>query len=284
MVNSLHSIIVAVLKPLAVTSARHPRKVILTIASLSVCLMAAGLKTNFNFNVDEGELWTPKNSLVLQHEQWVKDPSELQSSSRRRHLAESSRYVLPMIFHANGKNVLGMEEIERMFDILDAIKRHPDYETYCGQEVAKRTRLAEPCDTWGPLRYWENSRTKFHEQVATDDDVKAQLSEESFPDGIPVPTDRIMGHAVRSKDTDLLLEAVSYSSVFRYPRQGGGRQWGEALVEYLLRDEARWRRRKGSGALHMEIVHGTSFGNEFLRAIYADIHLGTLLSALLFFP
>lgn len=262
-VHRIHAFLLSLLRPLVRTAATNPRRTVAGIAIMSLVFLVTGLMTNFRMELDEGRLWTPRNSLATHHSEYIAD----------KYAGKGKKLTVSMIFHADGANVLGKESLQRMFDVLNDIQEADGYETFCGAS-RHLNDVSLPCSVWGAVKFWDADETLFHQQVQTDQDALATMSASKFPDGIPVSTESIFGHPVRDEETGLLKEAKSYTMHFMHPRYvKGSRPWGSAILQELLNRGTEWEMEDGK-TLRMELLYPTSFSEEFVRAILVDIPLG----------
>ena len=269
-VLTLHRAFLTVLKPVVKAAVTFPRLTVSVIATMSIVLLIMGYKSNFILVVDEGTLWTPIGS----------EPTANLEYSHQAFRRKSPPYSVTMLFHANGKNILGMEQMQTVFDVLQTIGETPDYDYICGEGPELMDDLTTGCSVYGVTKFFETNVQTFQQQVSTDQELRDALSKSSFPDGTPTTTESLMGHAVKNNSTHRLESALSFNMYFRHPRYENGKQsraWGKKLTESLLFDHpTQWRMADGS-LMELEVVHQTSFADEFLRSILADIPLGTCL-------
>ena len=204
----LHAPIVASLQRVTQISATHPKRTILAVTCLSLMLLVVGLFTNFTLDVDEDKLWTPANSKPVQHSDWIEQ-------AKPGFPVESRDFVL--FFHANGANVLGQSQLDRVFQALDTVRAVPGYDRICAKSTYKDPTTGETtCEIDGVVNFWNLMTTIFQQEVGSDQEAIQAMSVETFPDGSPVSENGVFGKPERNSD-GTLVSAQSYSIIFALP-------------------------------------------------------------------
>lgn len=223
---------------------------------LSLGVFALGLFTNFRVEVDGEILWTPQNSKPIQHKNWIDNASGFPREPR----------PFFMFFHQDGGNVIGKDQIDRVFKALDAVRSLPKYIEVCAESVSSKN-----CEVHGIVDFFSESADVFEEQVTSDADAFATLSSPAYPDGRPVSENDIMGKPIRDS-SGLLISALSFSIQIDLPETSKAEAFEKDALDAILELRNEWAK-DPSAALLVEVQAVRSFEDEFGRAIVNDIPL-----------
>lgn len=236
---------------IAKLSATNPKRTIVGTCLVSTLLLVTGIVTNFRLDVDEQRLFSPAGSYSVRNSNWLR--------SGEVTFQRDMRMVL-MVFHDEGRSVIGQRQVRQVFQALDMVRNLPSYDDVCHGQ----------CIIHGVTQYWDNSRELFESNVASNDDVIAQVSSPVFPSGVPVVKDAIMGHVVVGNDNTTLSSAQSFLVTVMVPSSVEGVDFEKEAVGALME----LRSATGSNVpLTMEIQGKSSMGQEFVRAIIKDLPL-----------
>jgi hypothetical protein len=167
-----------------------------------------------------------------------------------------------MLFHADGGNVLGHDQVDRVFQAIDAVRNLNDYDEICSQDdyVDKRTNKTT-CEILGVTEFWNNSAEIFKTSVTSDADTILALSASTFPDGKPVSENDIFGKRERGENGNLTF-AQLYAATIILPDIDETEDFESDVLELLLdglREE--WEQEKGND-FRMEVNAWRSFDDE----------------------
>lgn len=237
-------------------SARNPMRTIVGVIFLSLGVFVLGLFTNFEVEVDGEALWTPQSSKPIQHMNWIDDASGFPRKPR----------PFFMLVHQNGGNVIGQDQVDRVFKALDAVRSLPKYAEVCADTIDTKK-----CEVHGIVDFFGESTSVFQEQVSSDADAVAALSSSVYSDGRPVSANDIMGKPIRDSSGQL-VSAESFTIQIDLPDTSKAEDFEEEALDAIfeLRDE--WAG-DPSTTLRLEVQAQRSFDDEFGRAIVADIPL-----------
>jgi hypothetical protein len=255
-------------------AARNPKRTVAIVTAVSLTLLVAGFYTNFYIEVNEGILYTPVRSLSLELTEWTSSKGY-----------EGSGRVVKLLFHAEGGNVLGQKQAQRMFDAYDIIKNLDGYDASCAKSWFYDSNGDHVCETRGPIQFWDASVATFEALVSSDEDVMMQMSVPFYPDGYPAIEDQIFGQAERSETKNVDLGDGKYASLLTNVKSFNvdivlSYHWSSARIEKLavaamLDLDQQWRKQDGDEPLLLvDISTGRSFGDEFTRGLYMDLPLG----------
>jgi len=236
--------------PVARTAATNPRITTTGLSLFSVALLALGLYTNFNIEVNHQALWTPRNA------ETVKDGRWLSRNARFR----PGNYALNMLIHNHGQDIAVNEtSVDLLWQVLQRIEQLEDYDAICASNETA-------CSYWGAPRMWNS-----YDDFVSDPNVWETLSANRLPEGVPVQDDSLYGYAVRDDSGDLVT-VKSFELHFLY-RRGieGGRDWGYDLVALLSILNEEWK--QNGVEMQLDGSHAISFEDEFMRSITSDLWL-----------
>lgn len=166
-----------------------------------------------------------------------------------------------MVFHANGDSVVGQDQINHVFQAIDAVRGVEGYEKICAQSGLFFGTNQTTCDLRGVTEFWNNSLEVFRESVQSDEDTILAVSAPTYPSGKPV-SERSYGHIKR--DDDGLVTSIQVFIIdIVMPDLEQESEDFEKLVLDLLLDGLRydWSREEGN-SLRMEVQAYRSFDDE----------------------
>jgi hypothetical protein len=188
----------------------------------------------------------------LQHFKWIDEKSGY---------PEEYRSIF-MTFHANGGNVLGYNQVDRVFGALDSVRSLPGYDEICAKSrhVDEKT-MEHTCEVWGMLEFWNNSAEIFHANVTSDEDTIFALSALKFPNGERVSEDSMFGFPQRDEN-GLLTSSLMFVISIYMPDIDETEDFEEDVLDLILdgiREE--WANEKGND-FQVEIQATRSFEDE----------------------
>jgi hypothetical protein len=174
--DGLHRIIRNTVIQRGTHAARHPWSYVVGVFAVALALAGIGLLTNFTLLLDHEQIFTPINSPPAKHGQWLLEESGF---------TETDNMLL--IVHADGKDVLNVPAIHRVFEALTTLQNVPGYDDVCAHagHIDPQTEQ-HTCWIWSVTQFWDHNVTKFEEQAHTELELMDALSQPAFPDGIPV--------------------------------------------------------------------------------------------------
>lgn len=261
LVKKFHRPIINIIRFITDRSVRYPRTTMSVVTFTSILLVLVGLLTNFNVNVDEDTIWTPRGSQAEQDWNWLRTESGF---------AEEPRLFV-LMFHNHGENVIGKKQVERIFQVVDAIRSVSGYEEMCSQSGYTNSWGMTTCRLEGVVNFWNASLSIFHDKVQSDFDAIQQMSAESFPNMFPVAEDVFFGFPKRDS-SGVLTSAISYSIFLQFPHVSSAAGVETRALDAVLDLSNSWRK-SHDNFLTVEVAAHRSFADEFTRAIIMDIPL-----------
>jgi len=261
MIQAIHVPIIAAIHGVTQMAAKNPKRTLSVIAVVSLFLLVVGLFTNFSVDVDEDKLWTPSGSRSLQHMDWIDNDSGFPEDTNN----------LLMFFHTNGDNVLGRDEVSRIFEALDAVRAVENYDNMCLESFYMNASGEKTCEIDGVVNFWGLDSALFEAEVSSDEEAIAAMSVPIFPNGSPVSESSILGNPRRDED-GLLTFAQSYTVIVKFPPTDAAETFEDNVLDVLLDMRDEWSRDKDN-TLVLEVTADGSFSDEFERAIINDIPL-----------
>jgi hypothetical protein len=242
-------------------SAVNPKSTIIGVVLFAIGIIVLGLLTNFSVDVDEDVLWTPRGSNPVKHMKWIDDDSGFPSDSRS----------FVMVFHQDGAtDILGQDQVSRIFSALDAVRTLPDYTKVCSASPGG------DCSISGVTKFWNNTAGIFQSTVSSDEEAIAAMSVLKYPDdGTPVSDNDIFGNAVRDA-AGLLQSAQMYTVMIEFPEddedsnKSPAEDFEDDALDAILDLGKQWEAESGN-AFRVEVIADRSFPDEFARAIINDM-------------
>lgn len=213
-------------------------------------------------------VWTPQNSLPVQHGEWLEESSGY---------PDYPRHVL-LVIHRNGNNVLGdkngelaQEGVDMTFVAVNIVRTTKGYKELCAKnDIVDSIANETTCDIVGVTGFWNDNTTAFYSQAMTDKDTIVALSAKTFPDGTPVDRKQIMGYAEFDSD-GLLMSALSYVVVIGLtPLEDEAKPVEEKIVDRILQLSDALQQ---NSTFRVDITSARSFEDEFGRAVMSDVPL-----------
>ena len=276
LIQRTHMPVIRFLQVITSLAARNPKRTVCSVVAISVSFLVAGLLTNFHLELDEGDLWAPKDSISMRQSDWAASQGYLGSGN----------YIL-LMFHAEGRDVLGQRQIERVFDAYDTITGLDGYDDMCSKSWYYNSDGERTCEVEGLVRFFNFSSQIFEETVSSDEQAAARMSKLHYPDGFPVSDDSIFSGFTRSNETfvlddgekvGVLTSATSFFVRIQLSYTYAAVVMEQNAIDAIVALDNQWRSEDGAEPLlFVEVTAGRSFGDEFLRGIYADLPLGTFL-------
>lgn len=246
------AVVTAIQKPflravlgLALAAARNPRRVVVSMAIFALATVVTGFLTNFTTQVDGERLWTPVDSRLLKHSDWIDEVAGFPPDPKKFRL----------LLHANGKNVLGKDSVSQVFTALDVIRDLPAYQYSCGRQQQVM------CNITGVTGFWNHSVSIFETEVASvnynNDSIIQQMSATRFPTGVPVVEKVIFGLPQRT-DQGILTTTQAYHVEIALPDTVEVLDLARDVVDAMLA----YRSQLDPEALRVEVWTYTSFDDE----------------------
>jgi len=234
--NTLISIRTPVLRVILTVSgsaARNPKTYVTSTILFSIAVLAIGIFTNFNVEVNSDTIWTPTPSRVLSHGKWLKEDSDFPKPS----------HWLTLFVHADSKNILGNEGIKRVFTAIDTVRNIPNYDKICDQASLSMTKLdgnntKSTCYISSPTRFWNFDVNEFNKDMENEKETIQRLSMMDYPDGIPVDLNSVFGKNERGSDDDgnenILTSVQLYDVIIALPPLDDFAEFEKIILEKML--------------------------------------------------
>jgi hypothetical protein len=248
--TSIHRPILTALHAVTSKAASNPKRTIGAVVVLSLLLFVVGLFTNFNVDVDDDTVWTPAGARPVQHSKWIDDESGFPSETRD----------FLFVFHSDGENVLGQDEVKRVFRAVDAVRVLEGYDTMCADSHYVNDFGDSTCEISGITGFWNDTASIFEEQVQSEGDVILALSAEYYPDGTPVTEKNIMGLSERESD-GTLTSVLSFIVQMDFPDTDKAEKFESKALDTILDLNDAWKAESGT-TFRVEITAYRSFGDE----------------------
>jgi hypothetical protein len=115
-----------------------------------------------------------------------------------------------LIFHSNGDNVLGYDQVSRVFDALEATRNTEGYNELCaGGDYTDPAAGEVACKIDSVAKFWGHSKDAFLASVSNDQETTEAISSRTFPDGSRVADKDLFGKPVRDEN-GILISATMY--------------------------------------------------------------------------
>ena len=257
--NYLRHVLTEAVTKIATISALNPKRTVALVVLVSFALLGIGFATNFKMDLVADRMYTPKNSIIREHQYWVQEESGFPANPRS----------LRMIIHQEDGNVMNRESIEGVFEVLDTVRSIPSYEDECakGGDFEDMNGV-QTCRIRSIALFWNNSAEVFREKVSSDVDAMLQSSQEEYPDGSPVDVREIMGLAELHVKT--IVESKAFFIEVALPSSSGNLELDS--IDSLLDLRDAWAQQEGN-PLRLEILGQSSLEIETTRSVVKDIPL-----------
>jgi Patched family len=255
---------------LSLVAARNPKRSIGFVTALSFALIAAGFFTNFNIQVDYKTVYAPFGSLPLTHDAWIDNEAGFPEETR----------PFSFVLHNNGNNVLGLDQVDSLFEVLDKVRGTPGYDEICQSSSYMNPDGKPDCKIFGATRFWDHSAEKFRQEIHTDEEAIRAMSAATYPGGTPVYSEYMLGYPERQGGVDtggnhngtLLVSAKSYFLRINFPSIEGLPEFEIEVLDRLMALREEWESNL-DGKLQLTYFTLLAYDLEFERAIQQDMML-----------
>eukprot|EP00538_Stauroneis_constricta_P000207 CAMPEP_0119570782 /NCGR_PEP_ID=MMETSP1352-20130426/43788_1 /TAXON_ID=265584 /ORGANISM="Stauroneis constricta, Strain CCMP1120" /LENGTH=1044 /DNA_ID=CAMNT_0007620455 /DNA_START=143 /DNA_END=3276 /DNA_ORIENTATION=+ len=246
-------------------SARNPKRTVAFVIFFSFAMLVLGLLTNFNVDVDEDTLWSPRRSRPMDHLDWVDNKSGFPREPR----------FLFLNVHIDGANVLATAGVERVFEAVDAVRNLPGYDEVCLKGTATKKSsdgsTTPTCNLFAATSFWGDDASNFDADNLTDEETLAAMSVSTYPDGTAVDIESVIGTPTYD-DENILKSARIFLIRFDLPETDEALEFEELVLETMFDMQDDWNA-DSSNPYKLEVFAERSFSDEFTRAIVIDIPL-----------
>lgn len=255
---------------LAITrhAATNPYVYIIGTIYLSISLMAWGLFTSFQMEVDSEALYSIKGSRIGLHKQWINQESGFGQYKYREFF---------LMIHADGENVLGDEGIRRSFMALDTVVQTPGYEQVCMNKtvIDNNSENNSECEIRSVTNFWNGDIEQYNADFTLDEGILEALAANNYPDGTKVDIPEIFGNYEMKNGRVVSSEAFIVTLALQTSKSAIDFE-GRAL-DNLLQLQERWERENIGGnnstKFRVEFMAKRSLDDESTRAIMKDMPL-----------
>ena len=250
MVKTIHRPLLKGMQSVTSKAAYNPQRTILAVVVLSALLFVGGLFTNFEVATDDDTVWTPAGARPVSHGKWIDNESGF---------PEDARDFL-LIFHSDGNNVIGQDQVGRIFQALDAVRALEGYDTVCANSTYTSRSGESTCEITGVTNFWNDTVSIYAEQVQSDNEAIETLSAEYYPDGTPVAELNIMGYPVRDS-SGLLTSAQMFTVIISLPESDASEKFESKALDIILDIRKAWKAEVGN-SFKVEVAAERSFEDE----------------------
>lgn len=166
------------------------------------------------------------------------------------------------VFHNNGQNILGQNQVSKVFEALDTVLSIPNYDRMCANSTyVDRQTNQTTCEIFGLVRFWNLDSKQFAQQVSSDEETVVALSNRTFPDGTKVSENAIFGFPQRDENTDLLTSCQGYTVIIRFPDTSEAESFEDNALDRILDLRQQWNK-DPNNSLQLEVTADGSFSDE----------------------
>jgi Niemann-Pick C1 protein len=286
--NVLHTIIRSFVATLSVHAARFPKSYALAITIISLSTLAIGLFTNFTIETKYEVIYAPSGKRPTEYLDWIYRPDTGFPDAGR---------PITLLLHNQGSNVISKQGLRQVFQAIEMLMNIEGYSEACAQseysmKYPNGTKTENACNIIGTTRYWYYDSKLFEEDVETDLQVIHAISNETYPDGLPVYRDFILGQyelSNRISANDTIAFAKSFQETILLPDTISSIEFETKAIENLLALQQQWRqdaaREESEGlqerTMQLEFFTMNSYSTEFQKAIFKDLPLTVLVGAIM---
>ena len=230
-------------------AAENPKRTVSFVTFLSFALLLVGLATNFTVDSDNDQLWTPSKSEIVDHRKWIDDHSGFPEEPREFFL----------FFHNDGNNIVKEENVHLVFEALDTVRGHPDYEKMCSESEYLDVNGVPVCRITGFTKFWNDTTAIMKE----DPDVISTMSQFTFPDQSRVSENSLYGYPERDA-TGMLTSAQSFLVIIYFADTKLAEDIELDIVDWIVDLDDAWRSNADIN-LRVEVSAYSSFDEEYVQ-------------------
>ena len=171
-----------------------------------------------------------------------------------------------MFFHSDGQDVLGLDQVAKVFEAVDAVRGVDKYDEMCADSLhVDLVTNQTTCPISGIVQFWSSDYNLMRQQVSSDEEVIEAMSASSFPDGIPVNYDLVFGKTERENDgfsaLNLLTFCQGYMLVIGFPDTKVAESVKDQALDVILSLRQQWDK-DPDNPLRLEVWAHGSFADE----------------------
>jgi len=171
--DSLMRPLVYVLVGCSKFSAKRPVLTCFFTTAVALGIFVLGAATNFSLETDNAVLWTPRNSITADIDDWATGDIGFEDP------VFTGIYAL---VDAGGSNVLTVEGARYAFSIIEIARSMPLYQQLCLNEDGSWKETE--CPIRAVTEFWEDSLLEnFEAEIESDEDVREAMSKFAYHDG-----------------------------------------------------------------------------------------------------
>jgi hypothetical protein len=191
-------------------------------------------------------LWTPRDSPVVDHRKWIDDHSGFPEEPREFFL----------FFHNNGNNIVFEENVHHVFEALDVVRSHPDYDIMCLDSEYHDENDVPICRIFGLTQFWNDTAAL----MQADPNVIQTMSQSTFPDLSRVSEQSLYGYPERDEE-GTLTSALSFMLVIYFADTDLAEELELDAVDWIVDLDDKWKSDPNID-LRVEVSAYSSFDEE----------------------
>jgi Niemann-Pick C1 protein len=253
-----------------------------------MAMLAIGFVTNFTIETEYEVIYAPYGRRPTEYLDWIYRPDTGFPPASR---------PFTLLLHNQGSNVITKQGIRQLFQVLEVLNNVEGYNKACARtdysmEYPNGTKTENSCNIIGTTRFWYYDSTLFEEQVETDLQLIQAISNETYPDGVPVNRDFMFGQSEWTNPTsndNTITFAKSFQETILFPETPFSVELETKAIESLLALQQQWRedaaREEAEGleerTMQLEFFTMISYATEFQKAIFKDLPLTVLVGVIM---
>lgn len=220
--------------------------------------------TNFAINTDEQVIYAPFKSRTKAHADWINDESGFPGKVR----------PFTINIHANGDNILGYDEMHKVFDVLDEVRNTPGYHQVCAEGDYVNFDDVTTCKIMSFTRFFKHdvARMEYVYDQEGEEGVIDAISADAYENLTPVDTDAILGLVERDEESGLITSVQSYKIFVLMPITDEVKEMEQRILDGMFLLKGEWDA-DANNSLELEFFAMKSYSDEFARAIENDLFL-----------
>ena len=121
------------------------------------------------------------------------------------------------------------------------------------------------------IRFWNYSTSYFMNSVTSDQDVIEVLSQNTFPDKVPVDDRSIFGNSERDPDSGLLTSAQMFNNAVALPSDSKTLDLETTIIENVMELRKKWEE-ESNNIFRLEVFAVRSFDVSTRVYSFAEFH------------
>ena len=179
--------------------------------------------------------------------------------------------LFSFLMHADTENIFTIDGIHKAFDVIDRFRSTPDYKELCTGAINTYTDIngESTCEIRFITRFWNHNRTKFMDEIKTEDDLFSAADAVFYEDEGLVDLPFVLGE-LREDEYGRPIYGESFYGWFYM--KSDYTNFENLLTDHLMGLRNEWNN-DSDNMFNLEFAGITAFEREAMTSILGDLPL-----------